>query len=64
MAVVQPTKKKFRPVLAHQRWNQCMWRSHEGVEENGVSNQDRGLKVGLPSNSCGQETIVVSIGWV
>ena len=31
------------------------------MEENTASNQDHGFKVSLPSNSCGRETMVVSI---
>ena len=74
LAVVHPTKKKVMPVLdfilkqvcglPHQRWNRCMWRSHEGMEENEACNQDHRLKVVLPSNSCRLETMAVSIGRV
>ena len=64
MAVIQLTKKKVKVNtglprikqvcdLQHPRWNRCMRRSHKRVEENGVSNQDCEIKVGLLSNSCG-----------
>ena len=74
MAVVQPTKKKVRPVLDSQELNKYVaCHTRDGIEVcEEVMREWRRMEqetnivnlVNLPSNSCGQETMVVSIGWV
>ena len=72
IAVVQPTKNKIRLVWDFRTLNKyvaCYTKDgidicEEVVEENGESHENHRLKVGLPSNSHGQEIVAVSIGQV
>ena len=74
IAIVQLTKNKLRPVLDFRELNKYVaCHTKDGIDiceevmrvaENGESHKNRGLKVGLPSNSRGREIVAVSIGQV